>query len=149
MRRGTFTGGAVALAAAVGAGAMADAEVDVVGPGTTRIEVEHLPDRIATRTRVTPESLAAFPELERAAFTEPAVVARLVAAARASRPQFVAGDVPFDCRWLLRFSGGAGRTALAFDAFGRRGRLDGRPVDLGARKLIAALRDAHPGFDRG
>jgi len=148
MRRGTFTGGAVALAAAVRAGAMADAEVDVVGPGTTRIEVEHLPDRIATRTRVTPESLAAFPELESAAFIEPTVVERLVAAARASRPQFVAGEVPFDCRWLLRFTGADGRTALAFDAFGRRGSLDGRPVDLGGGKLIATLRDAHPGFDR-
>jgi len=148
MRRGTFTSGTVALAVAMRVSGMAEAAEYVIGPGTNRIEAEHLPDRIATRTRVTLESLARFPELERAAFTEPTVVGRLVAEARKSRPRSVAAGSGFDCRWVVRFIGGEGRTVLAFDAFGRRGSLDGRPVDLSAEALLVALRAAHPAFDR-
>lgn len=145
MKRSSFAVGAVLSTGSLALGARAVvAEAPSLGSWVERVEVEHLPDRIATRARLTPQALATYPDVVRRTFGASPVVERLVAAARAASTTARHRPGAFDCRWLVTFSGDGRQATIATDAFGRRGSIDGEPVDLDGAALLSALRTEDP-----
>lgn len=90
----------------------------------------HLPDGVLTRASISLEELERYePDLQRASVTDRATIARIEAFFDRKRTRVDPDARRYDARWRLTFSAPShAPIVLGFDAFGRRGSIDGVPV---------------------
>lgn len=144
---GANVGSHVAVARAAGGDAFA--ALAGLREWLVRVDVVHLPDRIETRAALTLTELDASPDALRATITDPAALARIARVIGALRPQRYPVTSQYDARWDLTCIDRDGkRIRMSFDAFGRRGAVDGVAVRFTGAPFVAKLASAMPNIAR-